>query len=953
MGKHRAAASGWRRSVTSVAVVATAAAGMTAISHPAQADPVMQTLVNDSFAGTTTASPVVALTQNPGFPCLTAGTDPAATPLPACQTAPADAAGNGVLRFTDNKTFEASGIIYNSSVPLVKGLVATFNAYQWGGTGADGISFDLAVAPPTPTHLGSNGGGLGYAMDPGVSGSVGLPGGYLGIGLDTFGTYTNAQNPNQCPQVTASGPTRNWVTVRGPGNGTRGYCVLSARSTPLRATTRALAKRSVKVTVDPDAKQYTVGLASPGETTYTTVAQGPLPTSYYDPTTGAAVAGLPTRLTFAVAGSTGAATDYHEIDDLNVTTLNGAVPVLTLSDTDDSAGRVQAGGAFNYTLTPAVSSDGGAEDLPSSLKVTDTLPTGVTLTATPTGTNWDCSGSTTTAVTCAYSGTTSVPAGTALPPITVPAQVAPDAAVGSTLTDAASVISDDAATPASATDSITVAAVAPAVTADPADQFVTSSQDATFSAAASGNPAPTGQWQSRTDGGSTWTDVVGATGDSLTVHNVTVAADDGTQYRVVYSNSGGSATSNPATLHVGKGTSTTSAMTLSGNAFVGVQRSYVATVTPAPAAIPVTGSVTFTDSGSAIPSCSAIPVAGHQATCEATWGAAGTHHIRATYNGSTELLASTAPEVVDTIAPVATSTALSVTPTSAVVGQPVTYSATVSEHGPGSAPLEGTVTFRDGATALPGCSDVVLDASGTATCTVAFPHAGPHAVTATYGAGAATGGSASDEVNLVVGTGATTTTLTASPNPSPLNQAVTFTATVTTVAPASGPIDGTVTFFDGTTVIGSRPVGGAPGGGFGAAFSTTSLSGGAHTITASYSGNGDFSASTSNPVVQTVTQGRTTLVAAPYITINLLTLKLTPSAKLTAGAVPVVGRTVTFTAAGATICSAQTAANGVASCTGRVVLSLLRVVLSLGYTASFAGDADYLPASDRGALIGL
>ncbi|HLU08507.1 MAG TPA: Ig-like domain repeat protein, partial [Oceanobacillus sp.] len=81
-----------------------------------------------------------------------------------------------------------------------------------------------------------------------------------------------------------------------------------------------------------------------------------------------------------------------------------------------------------------------------------------------------------------------------------------------------------------------------------------------------------------------------------------------------------------------------------------------------------------------------------------------------------------------------------------------------------------------------------------------------------------------------LGTCVTTTTLTSSLNPSNFGEAVTFTATVTS---ASGTPTGTVTFsIDG---VSQAPVSLASGQ---ASFTTSSLSVGAHTITASYSGEG-------------------------------------------------------------------------------------------------------------------
>ena len=86
------------------------------------------------------------------------------------------------------------------------------------------------------------------------------------------------------------------------------------------------------------------------------------------------------------------------------------------------------------------------------------------------------------------------------------------------------------------------------VTSHPANQTVTAGQTATFTAAASGTPVPTVQWQVSADAGASWTSVRGATG---TTYAFTAAAGDGgKQVRAVFSNSVGTAPSNPATLTV-------------------------------------------------------------------------------------------------------------------------------------------------------------------------------------------------------------------------------------------------------------------------------------------------------------------------------------------------------------------------------------------------------------------
>ncbi|HWS44911.1 MAG TPA: hypothetical protein VN636_03550, partial [Acidimicrobiia bacterium] len=91
---------------------------------------------------------------------------------------------------------------------------------------------------------------------------------------------------------------------------------------------------------------------------------------------------------------------------------------------------------------------------------------------------------------------------------------------------------------------------APVVTSSPVSQSVGVGQSVSFGAAASGVPAPTVQWQQSTDGGVTFANVSGATSTTLTF--TAAAGQNGYQYRAVFSNSSGSATTSAATLTVSK-----------------------------------------------------------------------------------------------------------------------------------------------------------------------------------------------------------------------------------------------------------------------------------------------------------------------------------------------------------------------------------------------------------------
>jgi hypothetical protein len=68
-----------------------------------------------------------------------------------------------------------------------------------------------------------------------------------------------------------------------------------------------------------------------------------------------------------------------------------------------------------------------------------------------------------------------------------------------------------------------------------------------------------------------------------------------------------------------------------------------------------------------------------------------------------------------------------------------------------------------------------------------------------------------------------------------------------------------------------------------------------------------------------------------------------------ASGAPIPGRTVVMTTGGGPVCQASTDADGVATCSG--LGAAVQILAENGYTASFAGDAQYLPVSARAALL--
>ncbi len=95
--------------------------------------------------------------------------------------------------------------------------------------------------------------------------------------------------------------------------------------------------------------------------------------------------------------------------------------------------------------------------------------------------------------------------------------------------------------------SVVASLTAPVVTTSPLPQTVAAGGTATFTAAATGSPTPTVQWQTGTVRGM-WNSIPGAT---ATTYSFTVAASDsGRQYRALFTNAAGTATTNAATLTV-------------------------------------------------------------------------------------------------------------------------------------------------------------------------------------------------------------------------------------------------------------------------------------------------------------------------------------------------------------------------------------------------------------------
>jgi hypothetical protein len=105
------------------------------------------------------------------------------------------------------------------------------------------------------------------------------------------------------------------------------------------------------------------------------------------------------------------------------------------------------------------------------------------------------------------------------------------------------------ATSNDATLTVNPVGVAPIVTLQPADITVPAPMGASFTAAASGTPTPTVQWQISFNAGLSWGSINGATNPTF-VLPTTAVGDSGDRFRAVFSNASGTVNSNGAILTV-------------------------------------------------------------------------------------------------------------------------------------------------------------------------------------------------------------------------------------------------------------------------------------------------------------------------------------------------------------------------------------------------------------------
>lgn len=115
---------------------------------------------------------------------------------------------SGRLRLTDSRTKEATSATLGAIFPAAGNYISVeFRQFAYNGNGADGLAVTLSdnSVPPNP---GAFGGSLGYAQKTGI---LGFAGGWIGVGFDEFGNYTNPSEG----RIDGPGDLSQVVAVRG------------------------------------------------------------------------------------------------------------------------------------------------------------------------------------------------------------------------------------------------------------------------------------------------------------------------------------------------------------------------------------------------------------------------------------------------------------------------------------------------------------------------------------------------------------------------------------------------------------------------------------------------------------------------------------------------------------------------------------------------------------------
>jgi len=223
------------------------------------------------------------------------------------------------MRITPARGNQATSNTYQRLFPAADNFVQVeFDYFAWSpsrGTGGDGVAIILSDASITP-QPGSFGGALGYAQR--NNGTQGFAGGWIGIGLDEYGNFSNPSEG----KVKGPGARAQSVAIR--GSASSGYMYLAGTAASLtpgidvREVNNAAPNHRYRITVDSREAGEALVLVErdvkdgngfqvliPEFNARNIPGQGGVPDDFY----------------LSITGSTGGANNNHELDNFQVCAL--------------------------------------------------------------------------------------------------------------------------------------------------------------------------------------------------------------------------------------------------------------------------------------------------------------------------------------------------------------------------------------------------------------------------------------------------------------------------------------------------------------------------------------------------------------------------------------------------------------------------------------------------------
>jgi MSHA biogenesis protein MshQ len=233
---------------------------------------------------------------------------------------------NGRLRLTDSSNNVSTVATLLNQFPGAENRIEIeFDYYGYAGSGADGIAVNFSDASIAPAS-GAFGGSLGYAQKTGING---FAGGWLGVGIDEYGNFSTSgegRDGGGGSRITDS------ISLRGSGSGTSGYRYLTGTSSLSpgidQSGSTANPGHRYKISIDHTSGGGVATVSVQRDTGSGYNTEIPAFDIFAVNTSQIAV---PENWVVSFTGSTGGASNIHEIGDLKVC---AAQPIETFSMVD-------------------------------------------------------------------------------------------------------------------------------------------------------------------------------------------------------------------------------------------------------------------------------------------------------------------------------------------------------------------------------------------------------------------------------------------------------------------------------------------------------------------------------------------------------------------------------------------------------------------------------------------